>query len=481
MRNSTILFASALMLGAVTANAQAQTVHKRVKSSFKATEGSSVLMAQDSNPRTFKYQNRKYRTAESVSKFKPEKEIAYTYTEDGTWEIEAEYAYTYKTYDDGSIFNTQTQTSDDEVLLTETSVSNDGLTRTIVEKTSEDGGKTFVNSSKAVFTYDPIVSDLVVKKQRYVWNEETEAWTEITDSFIREIVRDADNNITSLMIKVPYQGEYDPIERYTNTVDQETKQIVSYKYERLGYDANAKPVWNTEQYLTDIKWKETNGQIVSQYDEWRLWGNNLLSATLAYEEDGETKSFGDINVTYVDDGGYTEQFNYTDKLERTTVQKNMLDANGSFCIEEKTIEDLDEDGTLTDSEVTGWTKEEVSYDDRKNLVLDDGYEFNIDTNELEHVMGEKVDYVYDDEHSGEPKETLSSSYDMDADEYVPYSKVVVTKFIDTASGINEVKNTSKDNTTTIYNILGVALNRSALNGNGLFIVKKDGKTIKVLK
>lgn len=475
MRNSTIFFVSALMLGTVVANAQSVSLHKRVKSSLRGVEGSVVMMAQDMNPRTLKQENHAFRTADD-SDYMPQTESVYTYSEDGTWELEGEYSYTYK---NGKVA-TQMQKSGDDVTLTSTSYSGDGLTKTMIESVSDDGGKNFVNESKVIFVYDPVVTDLVVSKTRYVWDSDANDWTEISDSFRRDITRDADGNITSLTILVPYMGNYDATERYTNTVDPATKQIDSYKYERLTYDENDQPVWETAEYLTDIKWAKTNGQLVSQYGEWMLWGNELSSATLAYEENGETKSFGNIKIDYSGDGGYDEKFEYTDALERTDTKKSMLDKNGSFSIEEKNFVDVDGDGVLTGADLAGWTKEVVTYDDHKNLVEDEFYELDEETSSLVKIMGEKTDFTYDAEHGDAVKETVTSSYDMDAQAYVPYSKVVVTSFINTTADIKAVENVD-DATVAVYNLQGMRLDASATGGKGIMIVKKNGKTFKIMK
>lgn len=474
MKNSTILFASAMMLSAAAVSAQTQSIHKRLHSSIYGVSASKVMMAQDMNPRTIKQENKNFRTAEK-SNFMPLTEMVYTYTEDGTWELEGEYSYTYK---NGKVA-TQTQKSGDDITLTTTSYSDDGLTETVVESTSSDGGKNFTNASKAVFVHDPVVADLVISKKRYEWDSESNDWTEISDSFQRDIKRDADGNITSLTILVPYMGAYDATEKYTNTVDPETKQINSFKYESLTYDENDQPVWQTNQYLTDIKWEKTNGQLVSQYDEWMLWDNYLSSATLAYEEDGETKSFGNINIEYSGDGGYNETFQYTDQLERTDTKKVMADENGSFSIEEKSYSDANEDGVLTDEDLVSWNKEIVTYDAHKNLAEDEFYELDEETSGLVKTMGEKTERQYDAEHGDAVKETITSSYDMDAQEYMPYSKVIVTSFTDVTSGIKAVENT--DGNIAAYNLQGMRIDASASNGMGITIVKKSGKAFKVIK
>ena len=135
MKKSTVLFASAMMLAAVTADAQSLMRHKRIESSIKSVEGSKVMMAQDDNPRTLKYENRFFKAASQQTVFKPAKELVYTYSEEGEWTLEGEYSYSYSTDKNGNAVKTQTQVSGDEVLLTETVTSKDGLTKTIVEQT----------------------------------------------------------------------------------------------------------------------------------------------------------------------------------------------------------------------------------------------------------------------------------------------------------------------------------------------------------
>ena len=112
MKNSTILFASAMMLSAAAVSAQTQSIHKRLHSSIYGVSASKVMMAQDMNPRTIKQENKNFRTAEK-SNFMPLTEMVYTYTEDGTWELEGEYSYTYK---NGKVA-TQTQKSGDDITL----------------------------------------------------------------------------------------------------------------------------------------------------------------------------------------------------------------------------------------------------------------------------------------------------------------------------------------------------------------------------
>lgn len=265
MKTFTIIFASAIMLGGLNAQAQGSAKHKRVLGSFFSKPQPSLVL-NSSLVRKSAVGLAPVRLASSAAKsqFLPKQETLYEYDGEG-WNKMGEYAYTYDA--DGNITSIK-DVSEDGVSLTERTKSDDGLVSTEINKVSEDGGQSYVNTSKLVQRYDPVVTNLVVEKTRYAWNEDANDWEATTDAYRRDIKRDADNNIVGLNISVPYVGSYDVIQKYTNTVDPETKQIATYRFEELSYDDNFEPMWQTSEYLTNLKWKETNGQIVSQYDEW---------------------------------------------------------------------------------------------------------------------------------------------------------------------------------------------------------------------
>lgn len=478
MKTFTIIFASAIMLGGLNAQAQGTAKHKRVLGSFFSKPQPSLVL-NSSLVRKSAAGLAPVRLASSAGKsqFLPKQETLYEYDGEG-WNKMGEYAYTYDA--DGNITSIK-DVSEDGVSLTERTKSDDGLVSTEINKVSEDGGQSYVNTSKLVQRYDPVVTNLVVEKTRYAWNEDANDWEATTDAYRRDIKRDADNNIVGLNISVPYVGSYDVIQKYTNTVDPETKQIATYRFEELGYDDNFEPMWQTSEYLTNLKWKETNGQIVSQYDEWMQWGNKLLSGNLSYEENGETQNFGSINVEYAEDGGYKEVFDYTDELERTTTTKTIDDANGSYTMEQKTLVDLNGDMVLTDDEVSDWTKEVLKYDSHKNLVEDEYYMLDEDGAALMKVEGNKTEYKYDAAYGDAVRETVVSEYDFDMQDYMPTTKIVVDSYYDMTDGINNVSKGSVAE-ASVYNLQGMKLNASELaGGKGLYIVKKGNKTIKIVK
>lgn len=476
MKTFTVILASAMMLGGLNAQAQGTAKHKRVQGTFFSQPQNSLVLKSSLVKNSAKGLT-PARLASAKAQYLPKQETLYEYDGEG-WNKMGEYTYTYDA--NGNITSTK-EVSEDGVTLTEKTLSDDGLLSTEINKVSEDGGQSYVNTTKLVQRYDPIVTGLVVEKLRYTWNEDAGDWEATTDAFRRDIKRDAEKNIVGLTVSVPYDGSYDAIQRYTNTVDPVTKQIATYKFEELGYDDNNEPQWQTSEYLTNLKWKETKGQLVSQYDEWMQWGNMLLSGNLSYEENGETLDFGSISVEYTDDGGYKEVFEYTDELERTTTTKTIDDANGSYTMEQKTLEDLNGDMVLTEDEVSDWFKEVLKYDSRKNLVEDEVFMLDDDGVALVKFGGNRNEYTYDSEHGDALRETVTSEYDMDAQEYMPATKIVVDSYYDMTDGINTVDKDSVT-ATSVYNLQGMKVSASELaGGRGLYIVKKGNKTVKVVK
>ncbi len=422
----------------------------------------------------------KYTTAETAQVFKPAKETVYVYTDEGGWELEGEYSYAYRTDGAGNSYTTMTEVNGDDQVIEETCVSADGLLKTVVSKSSADGGKTFVNSEKKIYTYDPVVTSLVVDAQRYLWNETANDWVVSANSYKRGVVRDGDGNVTSLTVAVPYDGAYDTIERYTNTVDPQTKQVNAAKFEQLTVnDDYTGYVWKTQQYLTDIKWHRTDGQIVLGYTDWDWTENLVSSAVLSYEDNGAVKSFGDMIVTLKDGGkGYAEVINYTDVIGKIVSDYTVTDDNGSSVYDMTTYSDLNGDGKITDDEVSERTLQEVAYDSHGNCVQTRIYEA-YNGSALEQTQGSKADITYDAAHGDLPRETLEYRYDSDKADYVPFSKVVVESFADVTNGIGDtVQGCGGSGETHVYNILGTEMSKTAL-GKGFFIVKNGGKAIKV--
>lgn len=458
MNNFTLLFASAMMLASVNVDAQTVAKHHRLSLAASPLKANSAKLRGKIMPQTIR---------------------EYLYNiDDEKWEEAGLHEYTYD--QQGNILTARNTVAEGEVDLTQNQWDENNENILTIEQISEDGGATFTNSAKRVQRFDPVVTDLVVYKMRYNWADGD--WQESGDGFERTIKRDADNNIVGLEVATPYEGKMDAIQRYTNVVDPQTKQIKEYKFEELDYDdASGDFKWTASEYLTNLKWKETNGQLYTQYDEWMQTGNKLLSADLVYEEGGNVETFGSISVIYKDDGkGYVEVAQYTDEPERVVSELTYTDDNGSYEYDVQNYLDANGDGVYNNDDIQTHVRKIVTYNANGDCILEQNEALNEDMTAMEIFAATKYDYTYD-ESNGEVKEYMVSEYDYDTQTFVPAMKFVTEKFVDVVAGIHNVGTTASD-AVQVYNVQGMKVGaKQNVGAKGLYIVKKGGKTIKVVR
>ena len=470
MKHFTLISLSVLALCLASAQADAQTARMHrldVRMPLKhAQKTVRVLLAQAND--------------KAGATYRPHVQKIYSY-DDGEWTKESTYTFQ---YDQAGRVTCLDIDEGDCIRRTESTYDANGMLLTEVNSVSVDGGATFKPDSKRVQTYDKVLPQLTLTKDRYTWSEDDNEWIATYDAFRRDITRDADGNVTGLTLLVPYMGEFDATQRITNTFDPATKQAMTFKLEELDENGD----WKTSQYLRNLVWEQTNGQLVDQYDNWRDYGNLLKSGTISEvdETTGETVDFGKIEVTYKrnaysDTGNpfeFREEINYTDRLSRSVTGLYYHDEYGSHTSYYYDLEDVNGDGKLTDDEKTYEESAIVSVDNHGNVTKEEGFTLN-DEGKTEQSYGTKYAYTYDPAHSDAAKEIVISEYDYDSGEYAPTMKVVTENFTDKTTSINSV--TGFDNggePTTVYNIQGMKVNRM---GKGINILKRGGKTIKVME
>lgn len=468
----------------------------------------------------------------------PSEQTSYVINENtGDWDLDTKYSFK---YNDKAQMCQQFQ----ESTSTEGGITNKEYYR--VDLTYDNNGKwnkqevynsldgtEYTGYQKTERTYDAIQPNLLTYYALSSWNELSKKW-ELTSQANKYVyTRDADNNILSMEISQPYQGEWETIVRSTNTIDPATKQVNSFKYEKLDYNDFSELEWVVDQYYKNLKWKETNGQVAKEYESdpqtnWMSYGNYLLSATICDETGADN---GTLTLTYTPDGGYDENQVYTFNdydddgqpysilcKEQYTV--TYTDDNGSFDIEYKLYGDSDGDEKFTDDEIASAFVEVVKYDEHDNLTADLGYEMpepeggdegddddydsyakqsvfdvtapatdteNIDaTNMLTYkgyplTQGGLTIFTYDAAHNGAEAKQVSYEYDM-ASFFIPVGKIETTAYADvTTAGIHNV--TSASNAApAVYTLQGIKVGTSLDKApRGTYIVKSGDKVVKVRK
>lgn len=481
---------------------------------------------------------KKARAAADAKVWLPSEQTSYVINEDtGDWDLDTKYSFK---YNDKAQMCQQFQ----ESTSTEGGITNKEYYR--VDLTYDNNGKwnkqevynsldgtEYTGYQKTERTYDAIQPNLLTYYAISSWNELSKKWELSSQANKYVYTRDADNNILSMEISQPYQGEWETIVRSTNTIDPATKQVNSFKYEKLDYNDFDELEWVVDQYYKNLKWKETNGQVAKEYESdpqtnWMSYGNYLLSATICDETGADN---GTLTLTYTPDGGYDENKVYTFNdidddgqpysilcKEQYTV--TYTDDNGSFDIEYKLYGDFDGDEKFTDDEIASAFVEVVKYDEHDNLTADLGYEMpepeggdegddddydsyakqsvfdvtapatdteNIDaTNMLTYkgyplTQGGLTIFTYDAAHNGAEAKQVSYEYDM-ASFFIPVGKIETTAYADvTTAGIHNI--TSASNAApAVYTLQGIKVGTSLDKApRGTYIVKSGDKVVKVRK
>lgn len=261
---------------------------------------------------------KKARAAADAKVWLPSEQTSYVINEDtGDWDLDTKYSFKYN--DKAQMcqqFQESTSTeggiTNKEYYRVDLTYDNNGKWNKQEVYSSLDGTE-YTGYKKTERTYDAIQPNLLTYYALSSWNELSKKWELSSQANKYVYTRDADNNILSMEISQPYQGEWETIVRSTNTIDPATKQVNSFKYEKLDYNDFDELEWEVDQYYKNLKWKETNGQVAKEYESdpqtnWMSYGNYLLSATICDETGADN---GTLTLTYTPDGGYDENKVYT--------------------------------------------------------------------------------------------------------------------------------------------------------------------------
>ena len=481
---------------------------------------------------------KKARAAADAKVWLPSQQTSYVINEDtGDWDLDTKYSFKYN--DKAQMcqqFQESTSTeggiTNKEYYRVDLTYDNNGKWNKQEVYSSLDGTE-YTGYKKTERTYDAIQPNLLTYYALSSWNELSKKWELSSQANKYVYTRDADNNILSMEISQPYQGEWETIVRSTNTIDPATKQVNSFKYEKLDYNDFDELEWEVDQYYKNLKWKETNGQVAKEYESdpqtnWMSYGNYLLSATICDETGADN---GTLTLTYTPDGGYDENKVYTfNDIEDNGQPYSVLckeqytvtytDDNGSFDIEYKLYGDFDGDEKFTDNEIASAFVEVVKYDEHDNLTADLGYEMpepeggdegddddydsyakqsvfdvtapatdteNIDATDMLTYKGYPLTqggltiFTYDAAHNGAEAKQVSYEYDM-ASFFMPVSKIETTAYADvTTAGIHNI--TSASNAApAVYTLQGIKVGTSLDKApRGTYIVKSGDKVVKVRK
>ena len=230
--------------------------------------------------------------------------------------------------------------------------------------------------------------------------------------------------------------------------------------------------------LNDVVWKEYNGKILSTI------GTDLENIIADPQNLIESAS-AEMSAEGMDvKGNLTSDYSTESKRELTLSMNyygmpvasykfyyEQTDDNGSF-INRSTISfmgEADEIESIT-----------VKYNDKKDMVEETISEGKSIAS-LKTSSSTLYDYTYNEE-TGLADYMISKNLDLDTNTYNPNSKYVYSDYQDVASGISNAAANVNTGKTAVYNTQGMYVGNSADKlSDGLYIIKQDGKTFKIMK
>lgn len=467
MRNFTYVIVSAALALSATAQAQSPAVPASVSQHLKAAMSrmastqkavkAATQMGKAKAPR---------RAATAADLWLPTHDVEYSYDE-GDWSKEAENTYT---YDASGNTLSQVQYSYGEYTKLVNTYNSNGQ---VVEQhmySSEDGTN-YTELVKRSQTYDDRTG-VVTMYDGYTFDIDENTWTRSNGANKLEIVRNADGNITSCT-------------SYTINDDKENWDE-AYKLEYT-YPAGSNAPTTctyTEDGVTvtysNMVWTKCNGQLTSDLSEDWVTGDNLLaSAHMAYDEEGSYEY--DITAEADANGDFRYLIKVTGyKYLLMVLYKKTTDANGSFKMGQSTyFNQMGGNVTYDDRYLYSEDMYTIcNMDAQGNVTLQEEYEADEDTGAPSLTDGVKYEYKYEGSH-GEMTESVQYLYDGSS-AYEPYMKAVYSDFanVSNTDGVHGVTGTAKG-ATEYYNLQGMKVNPDTQKG--VYIMKRNGKTMKVLK
>lgn len=452
--------AMASLLISETAVAQRQFEHKQIPLKSKAVKCDSK--------QNLKEAFKRLKQKKAAALMLPSKEQSYFY--DGTEWLE-DALYTFKYDNNGNITE---QVVDDGVSKTKTINEYNGFGNMVRELTMvAEGSSAYTNTSKLETDYDNIVTDFTTKSTDYLWNSndwivngtQGKTWK-------KNITRDKDSKVNKLTISTLYQNQYSVLQRTTLNYNKDTGKADSWKLEELYYDGVSESM--TEIYtLSNMKWKTTDHQILTIDLEQFFTGNNKLEYAEVYEPGAGL--VGTISASYKDNGDYSYQFYYNGNADADVYEMIHTDDKGSYKELMKYYIDEDKNQILDENEMQSVQCMEVVMDDHGRViseVLQEGKEV---------LDGMKYEYKYDN-GTDYPSEQIFLMWNPETSTFKPFIKIVASEFKDVTTSIDNVQVQVNSTESAVYNTMGVKVGSSLEElPNGLYIVKKNGKTFKVLK
>lgn len=397
----------------------------------------------------------------------------YEYGTDGWIKIAA----MQRTYDTAGNLYQQVKTED---ALTErrtfTHDAEGRQTSVVIEHDTEGWGE-YLPSQKIVDGYDPIAKEFNVVHAKYIWDQVEQDWVMTDGSNFRDVERDANGNITSIIIKsyFTHVAAIVPHTKTTITYNAEGK-AESYSIQSASdHDATTGvTTWGRANTYKNIEWENTDGQLYQDVNTMLIGPNRMKYAEL-YK--GSTHA-GTLRVSYVEGKpDFESVIEYTVGTKKKEIHTYVsLDDNGSYREQFVIHDDGNEDGVIAEKEISTEYIER-RYDGHGNELSFEQYF------DGELGAGNRFTYTYDADGNllemiGEDwTPTYNNIGEIVSGEYTYGQRIVYGDYQNVNTSIATAL--PHDGALQVYNLHGTLVATSTDNlPAGLYIVRQGGKTYK---
>lgn len=321
-------------------------------------------------------------------------------------------------------------------------------------------GSAFVNYSNTVREYDPTVHSVIISNTESIWMDE--AWQEQGNCYRRDVTRNADGNVTEVVIRTLYDGNYEATQKMTVEYGAD-KKAVRIVISVLDYDENGDLTMVPEMEYKDIVWHRTNGQIISDEDITSV-DNGIASCTVI-DIDGENY----VTVEYPDDkGSFKSNLKYA--MGEISVDLKMLDEYGSYDYSQEEI--YREEG-----------QEDYLYSIEERYRIN---EYGLET-ELYSAEGEGEDLeitgwmkaeIESNPEYGYPDLFTMTEYNPDEDVFDNMMQIKFEDYTD-VSGVKGASDEDSQAPAEYYNLQGMRIQGEP--ASGIYIRRQGSEVTKILK
>lgn len=346
---------------------------------------------------------------------------------------------------------------------------------------------TYGQKKRTVNEYDDKLYGFVTKTTVYTWDNSISEWGNPTTTYSAELTRNSKGQVTK-----------ETIYTYNNDSESLEKEIeLDFKYGWNGKLNTISTFIEEEDNVTipisvsNIKWYK--------YDEDRLFTlltsndeSTLLTDQYNMIESADiSMTINNISVKGKLKGTYSEKQSkvsfsipfLTQTIMSLEVTKSITDEYGSYELtisattmgEEATATKI----TATNNEYGDCIRLESSGSENINDNVND--ESGIDINQ---IVTKDYEYYTVAENKVLKKSVTTNLYDKKRQEFIPTTKVTYDEYIDYVSGTTNIRGTYRldDANNAVYSINGTFTGKSFDNiPKGFYIVKKQGKTVKIMK